>query len=44
MVPRLVLSLSLAFDHRVIDGMEAARFSSDLVQLLEDPERLLLEA
>jgi pyruvate dehydrogenase E2 component (dihydrolipoamide acetyltransferase) len=44
MVPRLVLPLSLAFDHRVIDGMEAARFSSDLVQLLEDPERLLLEA
>jgi pyruvate dehydrogenase E2 component (dihydrolipoamide acetyltransferase) len=44
MVPRLLLPLSLAFDHRVIDGMEAARFSSDLVQLLEDPERLLLEA
>jgi pyruvate dehydrogenase E2 component (dihydrolipoamide acetyltransferase) len=43
-VPRLVLPLSLAFDHRVIDGMEAARFSTDLVRLLEDPERLLLEA
>jgi pyruvate dehydrogenase E2 component (dihydrolipoamide acetyltransferase) len=43
-VPRLVLPLSLAFDHRVIDGMEAARFSTDLVQLLEDPERLLLDA
>jgi pyruvate dehydrogenase E2 component (dihydrolipoamide acetyltransferase) len=42
-VPRLVLPLSLAFDHRVIDGMEAARFSADLVRLLEDPERLLLE-
>jgi pyruvate dehydrogenase E2 component (dihydrolipoamide acetyltransferase) len=42
-VPRLVLPLSLAFDHRVIDGMEAARFSTDLVRLLEDPERLLLE-
>ena len=40
---RLILPLSLAFDHRVIDGMEAARFSSDLVRLLEDPERLLLE-
>jgi pyruvate dehydrogenase E2 component (dihydrolipoamide acetyltransferase) len=43
-VPRLVLPLSLAFDHRVIDGMEAARFSTDLVGLLEAPERLLLEA
>jgi pyruvate dehydrogenase E2 component (dihydrolipoamide acetyltransferase) len=43
-VARLILPLSLAFDHRVIDGMEAARFSADLVRLLEDPERLLLEA
>jgi pyruvate dehydrogenase E2 component (dihydrolipoamide acetyltransferase) len=42
-VPRLVLPLSLAFDHRVIDGMEAARFSTDLVGLLEAPERLFLE-
>jgi pyruvate dehydrogenase E2 component (dihydrolipoamide acetyltransferase) len=44
MVPRLILPLSLAFDHRVIDGMEAARFAADLVALLEDPERLLLDA
>jgi pyruvate dehydrogenase E2 component (dihydrolipoamide acetyltransferase) len=43
-VPRLVLPLSLAFDHRVVDGMDAARFSTDLVRLLEDPERLLLDA
>jgi pyruvate dehydrogenase E2 component (dihydrolipoamide acetyltransferase) len=41
---RLILPLSLAFDHRVIDGMEAARFAGDLVRLLEDPERLLLES
>lgn len=41
-VVRLMLPLSLAFDHRVIDGMEAARFMTDLVRLLEDPERLLL--
>jgi pyruvate dehydrogenase E2 component (dihydrolipoamide acetyltransferase) len=40
---RLMLPLSLSFDHRVIDGMEAARFMTDLVRLLEDPERLLLE-
>jgi pyruvate dehydrogenase E2 component (dihydrolipoamide acetyltransferase) len=43
-VVRLILPLSIAFDHRVIDGMEAARFGTDLVRLLEDPERLLLEA
>jgi pyruvate dehydrogenase E2 component (dihydrolipoamide acetyltransferase) len=42
-VPRLVLPLSLAFDHRVIDGMEAARFSTEVVDLLEAPERLFLE-
>jgi pyruvate dehydrogenase E2 component (dihydrolipoamide acetyltransferase) len=42
-VPRRVLPLSLAFDHRVIDGMEAARFSTELVGLLEAPERLFLE-
>jgi pyruvate dehydrogenase E2 component (dihydrolipoamide acetyltransferase) len=42
-VPRLLLPLSLAFDHRVLDGMEAARFSTDLVRLLEAPERLLLD-
>jgi pyruvate dehydrogenase E2 component (dihydrolipoamide acetyltransferase) len=42
-VVRLILPLSIAFDHRVIDGMEAARFGTDLVRLLEDPERLLLE-
>jgi pyruvate dehydrogenase E2 component (dihydrolipoamide acetyltransferase) len=42
-VVRLILPLSLAFDHRVIDGMAAARFVADLVRLLQDPERLLLE-
>jgi pyruvate dehydrogenase E2 component (dihydrolipoamide acetyltransferase) len=42
-VPRIILPLSLAFDHRVIDGMEAARFSTELVGLLEAPERLFLE-
>jgi pyruvate dehydrogenase E2 component (dihydrolipoamide acetyltransferase) len=42
-VARLLLPLSLGFDHRVIDGMEAARFSTDLVGLLEAPERLFLE-
>jgi len=32
--PRLMLPLSLSYDHRVIDGAEAARFSTALVQTL----------
>jgi pyruvate dehydrogenase E2 component (dihydrolipoamide acetyltransferase) len=35
---RTILPLCLAFDHRVVDGAEAARFSRDLVRLLESPE------
>ena len=34
---RTILPLCLSFDHRVVDGAEAARFSSDLVRLLEAP-------
>lgn len=37
-VVRTVLPLCLSFDHRVIDGAEAARFSRDLVRFLETPE------
>jgi len=40
--PRLTLPLSLSYDHRVIDGAQAARFSSLLVGLLSDMRRLLL--
>lgn len=43
-VPRLILPLALSFDHRVLDGADAARFMTDLVRLLEDPEHLLLQA
>ncbi|MFQ5898341.1 MAG: dihydrolipoamide acetyltransferase family protein [Candidatus Methylomirabilia bacterium] len=43
-VARLVLPLCLSFDHRAIDGAEAARFVGTLVEILEDPGRLLLEA
>jgi len=43
-VPRLILPLCLSFDHRVVDGADVARFMTDLVNLLEDPERLLLQA
>ena len=41
-VPRLMLPLSLSYDHRVIDGAEAARFCAFLAGLLNDPRRLLL--
>jgi len=40
--PRLMLPLSLSYDHRVIDGAEAARFTSFLAQQLADLRRLLL--
>jgi pyruvate dehydrogenase E2 component (dihydrolipoamide acetyltransferase) len=40
--PRLVLPLSLSYDHRVIDGAAAARFTTYLAQLLADMRRVLL--
>ena len=42
-VIRTMLPLTLAFDHRVADGADAARFVSALVEHLSDPNRLLLE-
>ena len=41
-VPRLILPLSLSYDHRVIDGAQAARFTSFLAKVLADVRRLLL--
>ncbi len=40
--PRLMLPLSLSYDHRVIDGANAARFTAYLAHLLADLRRLLL--
>jgi len=40
-VPRLMLPLSLSYDHRVIDGADAARFTTALGKLLADPPGLL---
>jgi pyruvate dehydrogenase E2 component (dihydrolipoyllysine-residue acetyltransferase) len=40
--PRLMLPLSLSYDHRVIDGAAAARFITHLSGLLSDPRRMLL--
>ena len=41
-VPRLTLPLSLSYDHRVIDGAAAARFTTYLAQVLADMRRVLL--
>jgi pyruvate dehydrogenase E2 component (dihydrolipoamide acetyltransferase) len=41
-VPRLMLPLSLSWDHRVIDGAAAARFNAYLGQILGDFRRVLL--
>ena len=41
-VPRLMLPLSLTWDHRVIDGAAAARFNAYLGQVLGDFRRVLL--
>jgi pyruvate dehydrogenase E2 component (dihydrolipoamide acetyltransferase) len=40
--PAQMMPLSLSYDHRVIDGAQAARFSRDLVESLEDIRKLLL--
>ncbi len=41
-VPRLMLPMSLSYDHRVIDGADAARFSVHLAETLKDIRRVLL--
>ncbi len=42
-VARQMLYLSLSFDHRLIDGAEGAMFTSFVIDLLENPEALMLE-
>jgi pyruvate dehydrogenase E2 component (dihydrolipoamide acetyltransferase) len=41
-VPKLMLPLSLSYDHRVIDGAQAARFTAYLTQVLADFRRVIL--
>ncbi len=41
-IPRLMLPLSLSYDHRVIDGASAARFTTYLAAVLADTQRVLL--
>jgi len=43
LVVRKILSLSLSFDHRVVDGGEGARFLNTVIARLEDPDLILLE-
>ena len=40
--PRLILPLSLSYDHRVVDGADGARFTTHLRAMLSDVRRLLL--
>ena len=40
--PRLMLPLSLSYDHRVIDGAEAARFTTHLCKMLSDIRRMMV--
>ena len=42
-VARKILPLTLAFDHRITDGADAARFVGEMVRQLSDPKLLLLE-
>lgn len=41
-VIRKMMYLSISFDHRIIDGAEAARFMSELVSLIENPEIFMM--
>ncbi|HVK19066.1 MAG TPA: 2-oxo acid dehydrogenase subunit E2 [Fimbriiglobus sp.] len=43
-VPRLMMPMSLTYDHRAIDGADGARFTTRLAQLFSDPIRLLMES
>ena len=40
--PRLMMPLSLSYDHRLVDGAAAARFLNEVIGYLQSPGRLLL--
>jgi pyruvate dehydrogenase E2 component (dihydrolipoamide acetyltransferase) len=42
-VPRLLLPITLTFDHRVADGADGARFAAAILRRLEHPDELLLD-
>jgi pyruvate dehydrogenase E2 component (dihydrolipoamide acetyltransferase) len=39
--PRLMMPLSLSYDHRLVDGAAAARFLNEVIDLLASPGKLL---
>jgi pyruvate dehydrogenase E2 component (dihydrolipoamide acetyltransferase) len=41
-VPRLMLPLIIGFDHRILDGADAARFINFIIETLENPEKMLM--
>lgn len=41
-VPRMVLRLCVAYDHRLVDGADGARFTNEIVKVLEDFEAMFL--
>jgi 2-oxoisovalerate dehydrogenase E2 component (dihydrolipoyl transacylase) len=43
-VPRKMMNLSSSFDHRVIDGYDAAQFIQRIKSLIETPATLFIEA
>ncbi|MFW5898403.1 MAG: dihydrolipoamide acetyltransferase family protein [Candidatus Saliniplasma sp.] len=43
-VPRKVMHLSVSFDHRVVDGADAAEFMNTLIEYLENPEKITLDS
>jgi len=40
---RKVLPISISFDHRILDGAEAARFANKIKELLEDPDEFIID-
>ncbi|MDJ0754002.1 MAG: 2-oxoglutarate dehydrogenase complex dihydrolipoyllysine-residue succinyltransferase [Ardenticatenaceae bacterium] len=42
-IARPIMYVALSYDHRIVDGAEAVRFLYTIKELIEDPERLLLE-
>ena len=42
-VIRSMMYVALSYDHRIVDGREAVQFLVKIKELIEDPEKLLLE-
>ena len=42
-VIRLMMNISLSFDHRIIDGVASVKFTNRIIELLENPKLLFME-